>query len=220
MRKIIPAVLEKNPSELRKRVKIAESLSNRIQIDVADGKFVKNRTVGIEELRKITQENQRFSARRKCKAFSCESKSKIEFHLMVQNPEKYIQALSKNADIIAVQCEIPNFEIFLKGKVNAVAINPQTNVKKLLPVIKKIKKVIVLTVTPGWQGKKFYPPALKKIKQIKKMNKNIIVQVDGGINEKTIKLAEKAGADEFVVGHAIVKAKNPKQEYEKLKIMP
>jgi ribulose-phosphate 3-epimerase len=199
MRTIIPAVLERNPSELRKKVKIAESLSNRIQIDVADGKFVKNKTVGISELKRI------------------KSKSKIEFHLMVQKPAKYIETLSKNADIIAVHCEIPNFEGFMKGKVKAVAINPTTTVKKLLPVIKQIKKVIVLTVAPGWQGRKFYPPALKKIKQIRKMNKKIIIQVDGGINEKTIRLAEKAGADEFVVGSAIVKSKNPRKMYELLR---
>lgn len=197
MKKIIPAVLEKNLSEFKKRLKIAESLSKRIQIDVADGVFVKNKTVGIEEIKKIN------------------SKSKIEYHLMVKNPEKYIKAI-KNADIIAIHCEIPNFESFLKGKVKAVAINPNTNPKKLLPIIKKIKKVIVLTVAPGAQGKKFYPPALKKIKQIKKMNKKIIVQVDGGISKKTIKLAEKAGADEFVVGSAIVKADNPAKEYKKL----
>ncbi len=201
MRKIIPAVLEKNPSEFRKRLKIAESLSSRIQVDVADGKFVRNRTIGIEELSRI------------------KPKSKIEFHLMVKNPEKYIEALSKNADIIAVHCEIPNFEKYVKGKVRAAAINPQTSIKKLLPVIKKIKKVIVLTVHPGKQGNRFIPAALGKIKQIKKLSKNIIIQVDGGINEKTIKLAEKAGADEFVVGHAIVKSNNPKKAYEKLKIM-
>jgi len=201
MRKIIPAVLEKDFNELKKKLNIAESLSNRIQIDVADGIFVNNKTIGVNELRKI------------------KTKSKTEYHLMVENPKKYIEAVRKKADIIAIHCEIPHFEKFLTGKVKAVAINPGTNVKKLLPVIKKIKKVIVLTVNPGKQGNKFIPSALRKIKQIKKMNKKIIAQVDGGMNYKTIKLAEKAGADEFVVGSAIVKAENPKKEYEKLKIM-
>ena len=204
MRAIIPTILEKNINEFKKRLKIAELLSKRIQIDVADGKFVKNKTIGIKELKKI------------------KSKSKIEYHLMVQNPEKYIDVLSKNADLITVHIEIRNPEKYIdkiakKGLKVGIAINPKTNPKKLIPVMKKVKKVIVLTVSPGWQGRKFFPPALKKIRVIKKMNKKVIVQVDGGINEKTINLAEKAGADEFVVGSAIVKAENPKKEYEKLK---
>ena len=204
MRKIIPTVLEKNFDEFKKKLKIAESLSKLIQIDVADGKFVRNKTIGINELKKI------------------KTKSKIEYHLMVENPEKYINALSKNADLITIHIEIKNPEKYVdetikKGLNAGIAINPNTNPKRLLPVIKKVKKVIVLTVSPGWQGKKFFPPALKKIRQIREMNKKIIIQADGGINEKTIKLAEKAGADEFIVGSAIVKAENPKKEYEKLK---
>jgi len=201
MRKIIPAVLEKDLNEFRKKLKIAESLSKTVHVDFVDGVFVKNKTIGVEEFKKVRP------------------RAEIEFHLVVRHPEKYISVLRKKAEIIAIQCEIPNFDKFLGGKIKSVAINPETSVKKLLPVIKKIKKVIVLTVHPGKQGRKFLPSALKKIKQIKKLNKKIIVQVDGGIDEKTIKLAEKAGADEFVVGSAIVKAENPKKEYEKLKIM-
>jgi len=199
MRKIIPAVLESNAKRFEKSLKIAELLSKKIQVDVADGKFVKNKTVGIDILKKI------------------KTKSKIEFHLMVKNPKKYIDAISKKADLIAIHCEIPNFQKFISKKVKAVAINPGTSVKKISPVAKKIKKIIVLTVHPGEQGRRFIQSALKKIKQIKGMNKNIIVQVDGGINDKTIKLAEKAGADEFVVGHYIIKSKTPELNYKKLR---
>ena len=204
MRTIIPTVLEKNINEFKKRLKIAESLSKRIQIDVADGKFVRNKTIGINELEKIR------------------TKSKIEYHLMVENPEKYINALSKNADLITIHIEIKNPEKYInkiiKKRIKAgVAINPRTNSGKLAPIIKKAKKIVVLTVSPGWQGRKFFPPALKKIKQIKKMNRKVIVQVDGGINEKTIKLAERAGADEFVVGHAIMSSGNPKKVYDLLR---
>ena len=203
MRTIIPTILEKNLKEFHEKLKIAESLSKRIQIDIADGKFVKNKTIGINELEKI------------------KPKSKIEYHLMVENPEKYINSLSKNADLIIVHIEIKNPEKYVdkivkKGVKAGIAINPNTNPKKLIPVIKKVKKVIVLTVSPGWQGRKFFPPALKKIKEIRKLNKKIIVQVDGGINEKTIGIAEKAGADEFVVGHAIMNSKNPGETYRKL----
>ena len=203
MKIIIPAVLERNEKELKKRIKIAESISKRIQIDVADGKFVKNRTVALKVIEKL------------------KPNVKTEFHLMVHNPDKYINVLADKADIIAIHCEIPNLKKFIdkiksKKIKAAVAINPKTNIKKLLPVINKVNKVIVLTVFPGWQGNKFIPMALKKIKQIKKANPKVIVQVDGGINEKTIALAEKAGADEFVIGSALVKTNNPKEEYRKL----
>ena len=202
MRKIIPTVLERNINVFRKRLKTFEKLSKTIQIDIADGKFVKNKTIGINEIKKI------------------KSKSNLEFHLMVGNPEKYIDAIRK-ASLIAIHCEIKNPEKYIEKiknkKINAgIAINPKTNVKKLIPIIKKVKKIIVLTVMPGWQGNKFIPSALKKIKKIKKLNKNITIQVDGGINEKTIRIAEKAGADEFVVGSALIKAKDIKKEYELL----
>ena len=202
MRKIIPTVLERNINVFRKRLKTFEKLSKTIQIDIADGKFVKNKTIGINEIKKI------------------KSKSNLEFHLMVGNPEKYIDAIRK-ASLIAIHCEIKNPEKYIEKiknkKINAgIAINPETNAKKLIPIIKKVKKIIVLTVMPGWQGNKFIPSALKKIKKIKKLNKNITIQVDGVINEKTIRIAEKAGADEFVVGSALIKAKDIKKEYELL----
>ena len=202
MRKIIPAVLEKNIENANKRIKQFEKLSKTIQIDIADGKFVKNKTLGANYIKKI------------------KSKSSLEFHLMVENPEKYISAIKK-ASLIAIHCEIKDFVKYIdkikNKKINAgVAINPGTNVKRLIPAIKKIKKVIVLCVIPGWQGAKFMPEALDNIKQIKKLNKKIIVQVDGGINEKTIKLAEKAGADEFIVGSALIKAKDIKKEFDLL----
>jgi len=202
MRKIIPAVLEKNVEIANERIKQFEKLSKIIQIDIADGRFVKNKTFSANDIKKI------------------KSKSSLEFHLMVENPEKYIVTIKKSS-LIVVHCEIKDFVKYIdkikNKKIDAgAAINPNTNIKKLIPAIKKIKKVIVLCVIPGWQGAKFMPSALKKIKQIKKLNKKIIIQVDGGINEKTIKLAEKAGADEFIVGSALIKAKDIKKEFNLL----
>jgi len=202
MRKIIPAVLEKDFGVLQKRIKQFEKLSKTIQVDIADGKFVNNKTIGVNDIKKI------------------KSKIDIEYHLMVKNPEKYINAIKK-AKLIAIHCEIKDFEKYINKiknkKIDAgVAINPDTNVNKLIPAIKKIKKVTVLCVIPGWQGAEFMPEALKKIKQIKKLNKKIIVQVDGSMNKETIALAEKAGADEFVVGSALIKAKDIKKEFNLL----
>lgn len=203
MRTIIPAVLERNETNFKRNVRLAESLSKRIQIDIADGKFVKNKTVALSIIDKL------------------EPEVKTEFHLMVHNPDKYIDVLAKKADVIAVHCEIPNLKkhidkIISKKVTPAVAINPKTNFKKLLPVLDKVKKVIVLTVFPGWQGNDFVPFALKKIKQIKNAKKSIIIEVDGGMNPKNIELAEKAGADEFVVGSYLIKAENPKEVYKTL----
>jgi len=203
MRKIIPAVLEKDFGVLQKRISQFEKISKIIQIDIADGKFVRNKTIGVKEIPKIR------------------SKSSMEFHLMVKNPENYIKKIKK-AKLIAVHCEIKGFEKYIdkikNKKISAgAAINPSTNVKKLIPAIKKIKKIIVMTVIPGKQGSRFILSALKKIKKIKKLNKKVIIQVDGSINRKTIKFAEKAGADEFVVGSALIKSGNLKKEYKLLR---
>ncbi len=204
MRKVIPAVLEKDFGEFQKSLEIAQTLSKRVQIDVADGWFVKNKTIGPKELEKIR------------------TRAKLEFHLMVSNPKRYFDAIADKADIITVPAELDNAEylvdeIIKRKKKPAVALNPETNIKKLIPVINKVKKVIVMTVAPGKQGSRFISSALEKIKGIKMMNKKVVVQVDGGIDTDTIGRAETAGADEFVVGHMIIGAENPRKMYDTLR---
>ena len=92
-----------------------------------------------------------------------------------------------------------------------LALNPKTEVEKILPYLSKINLILILAVTPGAQGQEFQEKVLEKIKRIKTLSPKTIVEVDGGINEKTIQKVNQAGADIFVVGSALLKAKESKK---------
>jgi ribulose-phosphate 3-epimerase len=99
---------------------------------------------------------------------------------------------------------------FIKSKKKKVgiAINPKTQVKKISQFLDFVDLVLVMTVNPGNYGSKFLPKMLNKIKEIRKLNKNIEIEVDGGMNDKTIGKAAKAGANRFVVGSYLQKSEN------------
>ena len=171
-----------------------------------DGKFVKNKSVSVKLIPKLKN---------------------AEAHLMVEDPLKYIDDLAKKGfkKVIfhyeALKDESTIFKtigIIKKEKmVPAIAINPETSVAKIKPFLNKIKSVTVLTVNPGFYGSRFLPSQLKKIKEIKKIDKKIKVEVDGGIDDKTAKKAVKAGADVLISGSFLFE-QGPEQGVKKIKL--
>jgi len=205
MKKIIPAILTNNLSDFQKKLKKVKNLSSWLQIDISDGKFTPNKTLDLEEL------------------LSLKFKQNLELHLMVFEPENYF----KTAEKLKAKRVIIHFEA-VKKNINdffskeypftlGLALNPETGVEKIFPYLSKANFILILGVTPGAQGQKFQEQVLEKIKKIKKLSPNIIVEVDGGINGKTIQKVNQAGADIFVAGSAILKAREPKEEVRKLK---
>jgi ribulose-phosphate 3-epimerase len=205
MKPIIPAILTDNFSDFQIKLKKVENLSSWLQIDVSDGKFTPNKTLSPNNLLPL------------------KFKQNLELHLMVFEPEKYFltaEKLKVKRVIIHYEAVKKNIdEIFSKKYpfTLGLALNPETEVKKILPYLSKVNFILILGVTPGAQGQEFQEKVLEKIKRIKTLSPKTIVEVDGGINEKTIQKVNQAGADIFVVGSALLKTKESKKAMENLK---
>ena len=214
--KVIPAINCKDFKCVKEQIKKAVEFLPKnewIQIDVGDGKFTKAKAWGeAQQLRDLRFE---------IKALN---NLNIEAHLMVENPEEQIEKWARmGAGRVIIHAEAVNSENFkkiilkFKNKIG-IAINPKTPIENLVPYLDKIKFVQLLAVKPGFSGQKFDKIILDKIKFLKENYPKILVEIDGGINEETVKLVKKAGADMVVSGSYIFKSKNPKEAYKKLSV--
>lgn len=206
MPKVVPAILTNDTKDFEKKLKILERLSKLIQIDIMDGKFIPHKSINLAKILKIPT-----------KAF-------FEVHLMAKEPLSYLELL-KNKKI---KRAIFHFEATDKPVVTAayfkinkiksgLAVNPNTDLKRVLKISDAFNYVLLMSVHPGRQGQKFIPKTLEKIKLIRKRNKKIKIFVDGGVNIYNVRKIKDAGADGVIVGSGILKAKDPKQEFQKIK---
>ena len=202
-KEVIPSLIAKNQKELNERFSKIKSQFKIFQLDIMDGKFVKNKSLMFNF--KLPK-----------------GKFKYEAHLMVKNPKVWIIKNWKKADTIIFHIESTNDSKYLikliksKKRKVGIAINPKTNVKKIIPFLNSIDMVLIMTVTPGKYGSKFLPNVLKKVKEIRKLKPKLNIEVDGGINNKTIARAKKAGANRFILGSYLQKSKNVKKAKGKL----
>ena len=203
---IIPSLIATNQKELDKRFDKVKSHSKVFQLDIMDGKFVKNKSLMFN--------------------FKLPKGKKYEAHLMVENPKSWISKNWKKTDLIIFHIESlkSNSEvreiiklIKSKRKKVGIAINPMTRVKKIIPYINSINMILVMTVIPGRYGSEFLPNTLKKVKEIRKLKPKLNIGVDGGISEKTIYQARIAGATSFIVGSYLQNSKDVKISFKFLK---
>ncbi len=213
MIKISPSILSADFSKLGEEIKnIDQAGAEMVHIDVMDGHFVPNLTIGapvIAALRKITT-----------KIF--------DVHLMVENPQDYVVSFAKaGTDIFTFHIETaPHVHRIIQNiKENnmkvGIALNPGTPLTTINEILDDIDMVLLMTVNPGFGGQKFIPSVLKKIKELKEMirarNLNIDIQVDGGINEVTAPQVVAAGANILVAGSAIYGSDNIAKSIEDLR---
>jgi len=206
---IVPAILVKKKSDLVKRLRGAAPYCQRAQIDIIDGKFANNKTIGSRSIKGVR------------------TKLKLEIQLMVKDMDKYVDEFIKLRPWMIIfhveSCRNKKhvdelIKKIKKAKIKAgIGLSPKTPASKVKPFLKKIDLVLVMTVKPGWGGQKFIKKMLPKIKQIRKWDKNIDIEVDGGIKPGTACLASKAGANVFAAGGAIHKAKDIKKAVQQLK---
>lgn len=203
MRKIIPAVIAESQEELSEKVKLVKSYAKLIQLDIMDGIFTQNKSIDFDF--KLPKTNCKFEA-----------------HLMVKNPDKWVKDNWQKVDIILIpieSCKNPQQIIsFLKRRKKRVgfAINPETPIRKIRDYLDDIDQVLIMTVNPGFYGSKFLPETLEKVRQLRKLKPKMDIEVDGGINPETIKIARASGANLFVSGSYIFNSPNPKEAIENL----
>lgn len=204
---IIPAINVSNFEIVKERLKEIEKFSSWVHFDIADGIFTSH----------ITWQNPR-------DLLSISSPLKREVHLMIKNPEKAIgDWLEAGIDRIIFQIEtLKNFdELFnfchQRGVEVGISIAPETSISVVEPYVLKADLIHILTVPPGKSGQKFNLSVLVKIKTLREQYPNLKIEVDGGINPETAKLAKEAGADIAVSGSYIFNSPMPEEAYKNLK---
>lgn len=197
--KISPSILASDYANLQSELKKIEA-SDLIHVDVMDGHFVPNISIGAPVVSAI---------KKVCSV-------PFDVHLMISDPLKYAEDFaSAGADIICFHIESDSDteetvnKILSLGKKAAIAVKPGTDIDSVIPFLDRLSMVLVMTVEPGFGGQSFMEGVMPKIEKLRALGYKGDIEVDGGVNPETIKIAAKAGANVFVAGSAVFKSENP-----------
>jgi len=213
LKKIAPSILSADFSRLGEEVRAVERAgADLIHIDVMDGHFVPNITIGpivVTGLKKLTS-------------------LPLDVHLMIEKPERYIEAFAQaGSSWITIHAEVcPHLKRMIKKirQLNVrpgIVLKPATPLKTLYPVLDDIDLVLIMSVNPGFGGQSFIPSTLKKIERLREIiDQNhypLEIEVDGGIKVENIREVSRAGGDIFVVGTGIFKTEDYGETIQRLR---
>jgi ribulose-phosphate 3-epimerase len=200
---VIPAILAKTRGELLDRIDRVRSHVKMIQIDIMDGVFVPNKTIGIGDLLDLPP-------------------GRYEFHWMVSDPENWIAKIKGN-HIHLVHIEtISDFSLIERvvkesGGVLGLALNPETPIERIMPYVKKAKRVLVMTVRPGFSGQKYIYEMEHKVRELRHLFPSLDIEVDGGVSDETVGHAYSSGANILAAASAIFSSSDIKGAIAELK---
>lgn len=192
MKEIIPAILTDSVEDLQEKLRRVEGIVSEVQIDIMDGRFVKNVSVSLADLSVVS------------------TSLRISVHLMVAHPQQYFSACdgahAQHVIFHYEACTDPKATIreakeysFRRG----VALNPETPIIALAPFADDLDSVLLLGVHPGHQGQQFIPATIEKVAALRSMLPHLIIGVDGGVGPDNVSSLAAAGADQLIVGSAI-----------------
>lgn len=212
--KIAPSILSADFGKLNEEIASVEAYVDLLHVDVMDGHFVPNITLGAPVV--------------KC----LQTKLPMDLHLMIENPEFFIEdfvkaAMTNGRELTDVSitvhqeaCRHLHRVIQLVrsfGVKAAVSINPATPIKMIEEILDDVDMVLIMSVNPGFGGQKFIEGVLSKIRELRAMKPDLDIEVDGGINAETARMCVEAGANILVAGSYIFGAKDRKLAIESLK---
>lgn len=204
--KIAPSILSADFGKLNQEIAELEGYFDLVHVDVMDGHFVPNITIGAPVV-------------------ACVKASKpLHVHLMIENPENFVEDFAKaGSDILIVHSEAcPKLgevldQIASFGMKRGVSIKPKTPVSDIIPFLDKIDEVLVMTVEPGFGGQAFMPEMMSKIEELRKLKLELEISVDGGINPETARQCVQAGANVLVAGNFVFRAADRLQALKDLR---
>ena len=206
--KVVPAILTNDPAALETMIRQAESFTNYVQLDIMDGQFVPSQSITWEHLTSLP------------------TKLSWEVHLMVLRPENHLQGFHQaGAQKIIFHYEATPSprEVIARtrelGLGVGLAINPETTVSTILPLVDEVDSVLLMTVNPGFYGSKFIPEVMDKVAELRNVRPNMEIGVDGGVKESNITQIARAGVDVIYVGSAIFRQPQPGESFRHLQAL-
>ena len=205
---VAPSILSADFLHLGEAIQmVEESEAEWVHCDIMDGHFVPNISYGIPIVKAVRRA----------------TKKVVDCHLMIEHPELYVKAFAAaGADMITVHQEAcvhldrQVAQIHDLGCKAGVALNPATPVEALVDILHAVDMVLIMSVNPGFGGQKFIPRALDKVRRLRALAPDLLIQVDGGVNAETGAQLVAAGADVLVAGSYVFGAKEPKEAIHSL----
>lgn len=208
---VAPSILSADFLRLGEAIQmVEESEAEWVHCDIMDGHFVPNISYGIPIV----------------KAVRPATKKVVDCHLMIEHPELYVEAFAAaGADMITVHQEAcvhldrQVAQIHDLGCKAGVALNPATPVETLVDILHAVDMVLIMSVNPGFGGQKFIPRALDKVRRLRALAPDLLIQVDGGVNAETGAKLVAAGADVLVAGSSVFGAAEPREAIHSLYVL-
>ena len=208
---VAPSILSADFLHLGEAIRLVEeSEAEWVHCDIMDGHFVPNISYGIPIV----------------KAVRPATKKVVDCHLMIEHPELYVEVFAAaGADMITVHQEAcvhldrQLAQIHDLGCKAGVALNPATPVETLVDILHAVDMVLIMSVNPGFGGQKFIPRALDKVRRLRALAPDLLIQVDGGVNAETGAELVAAGADVLVAGSYVFGAKEPREAIHSLYVL-